>query len=251
MLPCSMIRNHQQRGAVQKMRVIVLQHVQCETLGTIADALAAKGVEAQYVRSHEGDKIPSELGDAAGLIVMGGPMGVYEQDLHPFLREELHLIESALQHERPILGVCLGSQLLAAALGASVRKNTAKEIGWYSVTLTPSGREDSLWTGVSAAFMGFHWHGDIFDLPREAVSLAFSGLTPCQAFRYGRNVYGFLFHMEVTAEMVEAMVDTFQDELRQEGIDGRDLITKAGDYLSQLQQIGASVYRRWAALLVE
>ncbi len=233
------------------MKVAVLQHIHCETLGTIADALDAKGVEANYVRSFEGDKIPSDLGDSRGLIVMGGPMGVYEQDLHPFLREELQLIESALRSERPVLGVCLGSQLLAAALGAQVKKNTSKEIGWYPVTLTPSGREDPLWSGAVPSFMGFHWHGDVFDLPRGAVSLASSALTPCQAFRYGRNAYGLLFHMEVTAEMIGAMVNTFQDELQHEGIDGRALTAEAEEHLGGLQQIGASVYQRWAALLAE
>jgi GMP synthase (glutamine-hydrolysing) len=232
------------------MKVIVLQHIRCETLGTIADALDTKGVEANYVRSFKGDRIPSDLGDSKGLIVMGGPMGVYEQDLHPFLREELQLIESALRHERPILGVCLGSQLLAAALGAQVKKNTTKEIGWYPVNLTPSGREDPLWSGAVPSFMGFHWHGDVFDLPRGAVSLASSALTPCQAFRYDRKVYGLLFHMEVTAEMIRAMVETFEDELQQEKINGQALTGEAAEHLGGLQQIGASVYQRWADLVV-
>jgi len=233
----------------REMKVVVLQHIQCETLGTIADALAAKGIKASYVRSFDGDVIPTELGDYRGLVVMGGPMGVYEQDLYPFLREELQLIESALRHEKPILGVCLGSQLVAAALGVQVKKNTAKEIGWYPVTLTPSGREDPLWNGAVPSFMGFHWHGDIFDLPRGAVALASSALTPRQAFRYARNVYGLLFHMEVTLEMIGAMVKTFESELQQEGIDGLALIAAAGEHLSGLQRIGASVYQRWAELV--
>jgi GMP synthase (glutamine-hydrolysing) len=232
------------------IKVIVLQHIQCETLGTIADALGAAGIKANYVRSFDGDKIPSELGDFRGLVVMGGPMGVYEQDLYPFLREELQLIESALQHEKPILGVCLGSQLLATALGAMVKKNTSKEIGWYPVTLTPSGREDPLWSDAVPSFMGFHWHGDIFDLPRGAVSLASSALTACQAFRHARNAYGLLFHMEVTAEMIGGMVRTFEGELQQEGIDGRALIAAAGEHLAGLQRIGTSVYRGWADLVV-
>jgi GMP synthase (glutamine-hydrolysing) len=231
------------------MKVTVLQHIFCETLGTIADALQAKGIAMEYVRSFEGDKVPSELGEAEGLIVMGGPMGVYEQDIYPFLREELQLIRTTLKQEKPILGVCLGSQLLAAALGAQVKKNRAKEIGWYPVTLAESASKDPLWSGVDPCFMGFHWHGDIFDLPQGATSLASSAITPCQAFRYGRNAYGFLFHMEVTASMVATMVETFQHELQQEGINGQTVVAQTGDHLAKLQRIGASVYQGWAELV--
>jgi len=231
------------------MKVHVLQHIHCETLGIIADALKSKGITPHYIRSFAGEEIPRDMTDAAGLIIMGGPMGVYEQDIYPYLREELQLIDIALRQGTPILGVCLGSQLLAAALGAKVKKNTAKEIGWYPITLTDAAIRDTLWKGVEASFAGFHWHGDIFDLPQGAVSLAASALTPCQAYRYGTNAYGFLFHMEVTREQIVAMADTFRKELQNEGIDSHVLVAQASAHLSSLQQIGATVYERWAGLL--
>jgi GMP synthase (glutamine-hydrolysing) len=231
------------------MEVYVLQHIACETLGTIADALTSKGITAHYLRSFAGEPVPRDMADAAGLIIMGGPMGVYEQDHYPYLRDEMRLIENALRLEKPVLGVCLGSQLLAAALGAEVKKNTAKEIGWHPITLTDTARQDHLWKGIEPTITAFHWHGDIFDLPQGAASLASSNLTPCQAYRYGTNAYGLLFHMEVTREQIALMVDTFQDELQTEGIDGGALVAQSESHLAAMQQIGATVYQRWAGLV--
>lgn len=229
--------------------VLTLQHVHCETLGTIADALQSAGVRAEYVRPFEGEPVPGTVGDAAGLVVMGGPMGVYDHPTYPFLLDEMRLIEQAIREGKPVLGVCLGSQLIAAALGATVRKGRRKEIGWHTVTLTGDGAADPLWTGIESPFVAFHWHGDVFDLPKGAVSLASSDLTECQAYRYGGKVYGFLFHMEVTDGLIQGMAGTFADELREEGIDGRELVGQAKGYLPRLRSIGGQVFRRWAGLL--
>ncbi len=227
-------------------RVLTIQHVLCETLGTIADVLSVQGRAIDVVRTFDGQPLPNGLERADGLIVLGGPMGVYEQDRHPFLRDEIRLIEEALRDEKPVLGVCLGSQLLAAALGAKITKGKRKEIGWYPVRLTEAGTNDPLWTGLDPAFTAYHWHGDVFDGPPGAVSLASSDLTACQAFRYGRHAYGFLFHMETTRPIIEDMVATFADELREAGIDGRAIRDRAGDHLPRLQELGRGVFGRWA-----
>jgi GMP synthase (glutamine-hydrolysing) len=129
------------------------------------------------------------MGDAAGLIVMGGPMGVYEEARFPFLRRERNLIERALADRVPVLGICLGSQLLASALGAPVRKGLRKEIGWHPVYLEDAAGDDPLFRETPVEFDAFHWHGDVFDLPTGAVRLAHSSLTEYQAFRYGENAY--------------------------------------------------------------
>ncbi len=226
--------------------VLVLQHVRCETLGTIADALDAVGISARYVRAFEGEPVPNGMGDAAGLVVMGGPMGVYDHPRYPFLLDEMRLVERALRDEKPVLGVCLGSQLLAAVLGAEVKKGNQKEIGWYPVRLTGEAASDPLWAGVASPFVAFHWHGDVFELPHGAVALACSELTQYQAFRYGRNAYAFLFHMEVTKEGVAGMVGAFPDELGETGVDGGDIMRAAEDHLPRLEVIGGLVFRRWA-----
>jgi GMP synthase (glutamine-hydrolysing) len=189
------------------------------------------------------------MNDAAGLIVMGGSMSVYDHERFSFLLDEQHLIEQALKDEKPVLGVCLGSQLLAAILGAGVKKGIQKEIGWHQITLTEYATLDPLWKGVESRFMAYHWYGDIFELPGGAVSLASSELTPCQAFRYGETVYGFLFHMEVTEKIITDMVSAFQSELDEENINQASILQKAAAQLPKLQSIGEKVFRRWVRLI--
>ena len=229
--------------------VLVLQHALCETLGTITSALESVGIAAKSVRTFAGEPVPAALDGAAGLIVMGGPMGVYDYSRYPFLREEMRLIERALKAAQPVLGVCLGSQLLAAVLGASVTPGKGKEIGWYPVTLTASVADDLLWMDIDSPFTAFHWHGDVFDLPRSAVSLASSALTVCQGFRYRYNAYGLLFHLEMTERIVQEMVQTFSDELREAQVDGAAIVASALSYLPSLHRIGEVVFRRWATLV--
>jgi len=226
--------------------VIVLQHVAPETPGAIGDALQSAGASLRFVRTYAGDPVPRDLGGAAGLLVMGGPMGVYEADRYPHLSDEMQLIEAALAHQIPVLGVCLGSQLVAATLGAPVRPSGRKEIGWHGIRLNEAARTDPLFTGVESRFVAFHWHGDIFDLPKGAVSLASSAVTEHQAFRFGDRTWGLLFHMEVNETMVRAMVDTFAQELQDAKLDGAAIVRDAPRYLPGLGAIGGKVWRRWA-----
>jgi len=231
------------------MKIYALQHVATEPMGGIAEALSERGIDAQYIRSFAGEMVPKNMSDAAALVVMGGPMGVNEQAEYPFLSDEIRLIESALEHEKPVLGVCLGSQLLASALGATIRQGKQKEIGWRAVTLTDAATRDELWQAVASPFTAYHWHGDVFDLPHGAESLAASAQTACQAYRYGRNVYGFLFHMEATPQIVTDMVEAFADEVREESIDARAILAGIGDHLPTLAGIGGTVFGRWAELI--
>ena len=242
-----MLKSEQKRKAAAS--VTLLQHIHCETPGIISDCLQSADIDMRFVRTFERNPIPSNLDTQAGLIVMGGPMSVYDHDQFPFLLEEQRLIEEALKDDKPVLGVCLGSQLLAATLGAEVKSGAQKEIGWHPVTLTEDAATDALWKELPARFTAYHWHGDVYDLPQGAVSLASSELTPCQGFRYGTNAYGFLFHMEVTEKIIENMVAEFQDELEEQCITAESIIQKTRDYLSALQTVGGRVFRRWVKLL--
>lgn len=226
--------------------VIVLQHAECEGLGAIQQVLDKKNIRAKYIRSFAGEPVPEKLGEASGLIVMGGPMGVYEQDKYPFLRNELNLIGRTVADEKPVLGVCLGSQLLAAALGAKVTAGPRKEIGWYPVQVSEEAKHDPLWITVPREFTAFHWHGDIFNLPDGAVRLASSALTETQAYRYGSNAYGFLFHLEVTPSLIDGMVSNFEQELREASGTPEGIAAGAEKHLASLQPIGEQIFTRWS-----
>jgi GMP synthase (glutamine-hydrolysing) len=229
--------------------VSIIQHHPVEDLGIIAEILHQAGIAPQYIRSFEGQSVPKEIGDGAGLIIMGGPQSAYQQDRFPWLRDEMRLIEDALNRGRPILGICLGSQLLAAALGAKVYHGKQKEIGWHRITFTDFAGKDILFAGEPSSLTAFHWHGDVFDLPRGATLLASSALIAHQAYRYGQNAYGLLFHMEVTLPQVLAMVETFADELQSAGINGTAIKLNAHSHLPALQKIGRGVFARWVAML--
>jgi len=229
--------------------VLVLQHTPSETLGTMEDVLRGQQIGFRYIQTHVGEPVPRVMEDQAGLIVMGGPMGVYEQAKYPFLRDEMRLIESALKLGRPVLGVCLGSQLLAAVVGAEVKKGERKELGWHTVRLAESAAQDTLFAGVKPEFWPFHWHGDVFSLPRLAVALASSRQTPYQAFIYGKNAYGMLFHLEVTQEQISQMLLDFADELHEAGGTATEITDQIPRHLPDLQEIASGVFGRWASLL--
>jgi GMP synthase (glutamine-hydrolysing) len=226
-------------------KIWVIQHHQVENLGNIAEALEGAALAWQYIRTFEGQPVPKDMKGAGGLILMGGPQGVYEADEAPYLKDEMRLIESALKDNRPVLGVCLGSQLLAAALGAKVYKGSRREIGWYPVHLTSEAGNDRLLKGVPEQFTAFHWHGDIFDLPRDSVALASSEISPIQAFRYGDKAYGFLCHLEVTEASVHAMVREFTDETKHASLRA-DILGGIDDNAEPLAEIAETVFGRWA-----
>jgi GMP synthase (glutamine-hydrolysing) len=198
---------------IMRRPILILQHFWCETPGIFLDVLNEHGIPTGTVRGFMGETYPADLSAYSGVVVMGGPMGVYEENRYPWLRQEDALLKTAIQQDLPTLGVCLGSQLIAKAAGAEVKPGPHKEIGWYPLTLSLEAQQDPLWRSFPATFEAFEWHGDIFSLPPGAVSLASSELYPHQAFRLGQRVYALLFHLEVTAAMAKTMLDTFADEV--------------------------------------
>jgi GMP synthase (glutamine-hydrolysing) len=178
--------------------ILVLRHEPFEHLGRFAAILEARGTPFRYQDLGQPATLSAE--DRGGIIVMGGPMSA--NDPLPGLAAELALIEDALRRGTPLLGICLGSQLIAKALGARVYRNAQSEIGWAPVYLTDAGRRDPLFREMKSPATVFHWHNETFDLPAGADRLAYSDKCPHQAFRYGDNVYGIQFHPEITAEMI-------------------------------------------------
>jgi len=183
-------------------KIVIIKHVEREGAGLLEDFFKNDGWELEFVELEKGDRLPEHLDGVAGIILLGGPMNVYQEDGYPFLKDEDRLITRSLVEEIPILGICLGAQLLAKACDARVEKATQKEIGWYPAELTDKGKKDLLFRGIQERIMVFQWHEDTLEVPQGGVLLAHGEACKNQAFRIGNNAYGLQFHIEVTEEMV-------------------------------------------------
>lgn len=184
-------------------KLLVFQHVPYEILGTLNPLLKRAGFRIRYVNFGRHPDAQPTLEGYHGLVILGGPMSVYDVRAHPYLKTELKVIEEALQRGVPMLGICLGAQLIATALGAQVRPNRHKEIGWYDVAPTSVAADDPLFAHFRGVERIFQWHGDTFDIPHGGTHLASSLVCERQAFRYGDKVYGLQFHLEVDQPMIE------------------------------------------------
>jgi GMP synthase-like glutamine amidotransferase len=231
--------------------LVVVQHIACETPGILLESLCDQGRPVETVRLFEGDRLPDELSTCSGLLIMGGPMSVNDEAEYPWLQMEDRLLKTALSLDFPTLGICLGSQLVAKAAGGTVRRGPRKEIGWYPIRLTPSGRQDPLFRELPEEIEVFQWHGEYFDTPPGAVNLARSDLYECQAFSIGRNVYGLLFHLEVTGPMVMEWMRTFSDDL--EGVRGyirpEALVDRLPERIAALNRHAKALFTRFCERL--
>jgi GMP synthase-like glutamine amidotransferase len=185
------------------MRMAVLQHVEFEGPAAVADWAAARGFPLRVFHLYRDTTLPP-LSDFDMLTVMGGPMSANDEARLGWLGPEIALVREAIAADKIVLGICLGAQIIAKALGARVYPGGTKEIGWFPVQRTGS---HSLFDGLPDSFTTFHWHGETFDLPHEATSLAKSKITETQAFAVGQRVLGLQFHMEATAQSVRALLE--------------------------------------------
>jgi GMP synthase (glutamine-hydrolysing) len=189
-------------------RLLVFQHVPYEILGTFHPLLKDAGFRIRYINfGHHPDAEP-DISRYHGLIILGGPMNCDQSDRYRHLPKEIEVIQDAIEQGKPVLGICLGAQLIARALGARVSKNDTTEIGWYDLSPTADGARDPLFSKLDAHQMIFQWHGDTFEIPKNAVHLATSPDCRHQAFRYKNNVYGLQFHLEVDEPMIHRWLHT-------------------------------------------
>jgi len=181
---------------------IALRHVGFEDLGTFAPVLERRGYRIAYRDAAVDDLAAADIAQCDLLVVLGGPIGAYEEEPYPFLRDELRQVERRLRESRPVLGMCLGSQIMARALGARVYPGTGKEIGWAPLALTEAGRRSAL-APLGDGVAVLHWHGDTFDLPKGALHLAATERYRHQAFAWERHGLALQFHLEITAAGLE------------------------------------------------
>jgi GMP synthase (glutamine-hydrolysing) len=194
------------------MRIHYFQHVPFEGLGSIEQWIRARGYHLTATKLYQNDPM-SDMESVDWFIIMGGPMGVHDEDRLPWLKSEKRLIEKAMSTGKAVLGICLGAQLIAAVLGARVYPNRFKEIGWFPIELTEAGQRSPLFGFLPARLGVFHWHGDTFDLPAGAVHIARSEACLHQAFVYNERVIGLQFHLECTPKGVEALIQNCSGEL--------------------------------------
>lgn len=195
------------------MRIHYFQHVPFEGLGMIADWAGEHGHTLSRTAFYEqGISLP-DTEDYDTLIVMGGPMGVYEEDAYPWLKPEKSHIRATIDAGKPVLGICLGAQLIAASLSAKVAPHSHKEIGWFPVVVEDSVAGHSILSGLNPAMTVLHWHGDRFEIPGGAVRLMSSAACDNQAFLYGRHVLGLQFHLEMDSTAVDAILGSCGHEL--------------------------------------
>lgn len=228
--------------------VVVIQHVAVEGLGRIAPVLKEAGIDVEEI----GPDSPLPRGNRRvrdGVIVLGGPMSVYDGDRHPRLREEMVFLEEALAAKIPILGICLGAQLLAATLGARVAPSGSLELGWHEVLLPPGAERDALFHGIDNPVMALHWHGDVFDLPKGATHLARSDATAQQAFSFGGHAWGLLFHLEAGAAEVRNLATAFPDEVIAAKTTAAALFDATTTHEAATERVATVVFRRWAELV--
>ena len=223
---------------------IAIRHVGFEDLGAFAPALRAAGYQVQYWDIGEQELWTLEPVKTDLLIVLGGPIGAYEDDAYPFLAEEIDILEQRLAANRPTLGICLGAQLIARAAGARVFPSGGKEIGFAPIRLSEAGRSSCL-APFADAPMTLHWHGDTFDLPAGAERLASTDLCENQAFALGANIIGFQFHPEASAKGFEKWLVGHAAELAAGQIDVPRLRVDAQTYGAELESKAQAVLSAW------
>ncbi|WP_242107934.1 type 1 glutamine amidotransferase [Luteimonas aquatica] len=201
-------------------RLLVFQHVAAEPLGTLDPLIRGRGHRIRFANFEREPDAQPTIERYRGLIVLGGPMNVEDRALRPHLMTELRAIERMLALGRPVLGICLGAQLLAHVLGAPVCRQARPEIGWYQLRTTAAGRADPVLSPLGEQAPVFQWHACRFEVPDSAVHLAATEHCPPQAFRWGEHAYGFQFHLEMDQPLIERWLATpaYRDELAASGL---------------------------------
>jgi GMP synthase (glutamine-hydrolysing) len=224
---------------------IAIRHILFEDLGAFEDALLAKGFEVRYLEAGRDNLSALDALEPDVLVLLGGPIGAYEEDLYPFVTDELRLAGRRLASGRPLLGICLGAQIMARALGSRVYPGRVKEIGWNPLTLTEAGRIGPTAHLSTELTSMLHWHGDTFDLPAGATLLASTPLTKNQVYAWGKSALAFQCHPEVRGEFIERWLVGHACELAHACIRPPELREATARFGPALQVQGRKCFEQW------
>lgn len=227
----------------------IVQHVPGEGPGLLEGELSRRKISWHVCEMFKGSGLPPG-GDAGGAIVLGGPMNVDETDRFPFLKIEREWLRSLMADHVPILGICLGAQILARAMDAAVAPNGEKEIGFAPIRLTAEGTADPIFAGTPKTIDVFHWHGDRFEIPAGGALLADSAICPHQAFRAGPAAYGFQFHIEITREMISDWTRNSDAEMSEAGTCREKILKDAEGRLAAVHQHAEKIFKNFFDVIV-
>lgn len=226
------------------MKIHYLQHLKIENLGSIENWAQKNNHSVSVTRLYKNESFPKQA-DFDWLIIMGGPMSVNDETDYPWLNREKKFIKESISVGKIVIGICLGAQLIASALGAKVYKNDLKEIGWFPVNLTPSAKMSAVFNHLPDTINAFHWHGETFDLPEGAVRMAGSAACVNQAFSIGTSIFGFQFHLETTEEGAKDFISQFSHELIPSPyIQSPDAMLESADRFSDINTVMESILNK-------
>lgn len=230
--------------------ILFIKHIDIEGPGTLGDFFTGQGYVTKTIDLGAGDHLPDSLDGMEAVIILGGPMNVYEEDKYPFLKKEDIFIKEALARGIPLMGICLGSQLLAKAAGAAVGKSPQKEVGFFPIQLTQEGRRDPLFRGLNKELEIFQWHEDMFQIPAGAQWLAASSACPHQALKVGPNAYGLQFHIEITDRSIREWSDGYWDRKDTAAmVKKREMLEDYQKKKEQFNRVADKIYNNFLAIV--
>jgi GMP synthase-like glutamine amidotransferase len=232
------------------MRVLIVENYDGTGLGQVGAALAEAKAEIDLRRPYLGDDLPANTADHDALVVFGGGQNALADDTHPYFPALMKLIRDFTERQRAVLGICLGSQLIARAFGAENHIGTASEFGWQDVSLTPEAGPDPVLGALPSTFPIFEWHDDTFSLPKDALRLAGNRTAENQAFRIGRATYGFQFHFEADRALVREWSAMFADVVAQKRPGWAETMEREGPVRgADADAAGMAIARAWVATI--